>query len=152
MVVDAVCDMRHRHDAHRGVQHSLGPAVIDVKPLVWTEWYTSQYAEDNGYTTRPYCYSLGMVTHWLTELGATTNNYRYTAHYKRTLLATKVISPECCSGLRKCPIKHYHQRGTHRGKQLPLTPCREVLRLQALEEAQRVWVQFVRTIADNIQP
>lgn len=120
---------------HEAVEHSVLTAEIDVARIPWGHW---------GYWTdsmqcSSYCgVDSPSPSHFLVELGGTTANYRYSVYYKRSTLFSKVIRLDCCNDLFKCPIKHYT---------LPMSPCREHLRLQAQEAAYQIWVEFITSLA-----
>jgi hypothetical protein len=115
------------------------PTQVDITPVDWGSWTLYNWTPGDT-RMQCYCYHNKFTNHYLVELGEKTSTYRYSVYYNRLLLLTKIIKLECCHNLRACPIR-YHK--------LPDSPCREVLRAEAIKAAHGVWVRYVTLLADS---
>lgn len=127
--------------------------VIEVAPLEWAEWqiHGSEEYTDRGTgrtypNTRMYTDSNNhpLTYHKLIELGRTTNTYQYKVYRLGRVLLYETIRPPCCSTLKYCPLGRY-------GEPPMMELCREHLRVQAMEEAYQLWVEFMRKLGGRVE-
>ena len=115
-----------------------------IAPIQWKEWVRVWWLGDEH--SLMWCASHydargiqgeEIPQHSLTELGHTSNGYRYTTYYKGKPLVTAIIRTPCCMQLGRCPV----------GKGVLPNTCRAYQRGEARKAAQVEWEQFVHRLA-----
>lgn len=117
---------------------------MDIAPIQWKEWERVWWLSDeytlmwcSSYYKSPTMQEVELPTHCLTELGYTSNGYRYTVYYKGKPLMSTIIRTPCCMQQGKCPV----------GKKVLPNTCRAYQRREAMKVAQVGWEQFVHKLA-----
>lgn len=84
-----------------------------------------------------YCYyRAGDIYHCLMELSELTNSYTYAVEKGGHTILQEVVWPGCCKGLTVCPMPSHIP---------PMNPCREGLRLGAIQLADAVFSKFMES-------